>query len=292
MATGPSYIRKGIASQEEPSSVTNYAAVQEFGSRYAIRFSVPPLYCSTENPIKVFLYVDGEYDYSYTDINPTKLGETRTCFWSKSRDKIYYFKFDPTIWSEEKYGINNSSNQKTYPFGGPGAVSAYFYRAERVPWNVSPPPDYSVEPAIIPENNDTRSIKLSTQYDVQRVSNPSITRFDTYLQEKGYPIAVLHLHYRAAAWLRARGHDVPFPHSPNRFTTITNDTNFASTSQHNDVKQEMIEIKEEPDDEVEILSVRRRSRNERIREVIVISSDDDDEKPQVKKIRNNNYTSY
>ncbi|CAG8819664.1 44838_t:CDS:2 [Gigaspora margarita] len=273
MTTGPSYLRKGIAAPEEPSLFTHYAAVQEFGTRYTIKVSVPPSCCSTENPIKVFLYVDGEFDYSYTDLNPTKLSETRTCFWSKNRDKIYYFKFDPTIWSEEKDGINNISIQKRCLFGGPGAISAYFYRAERVPWNVSPPPDYDVESTVIPENNDTRAIKLTTQYEVRRVSNPSITRFSTYLQEKGYPLAVFHLHYRAAAWLRARGHDVPFPRPTNQLTMISNNVDL----EHNGIKRERIEIKEESDDEVVIFNNIKRPKREQNHEVIVISSDEDED---------------
>ncbi|CAG8741452.1 4796_t:CDS:2 [Dentiscutata erythropus] len=263
ITTGPSYTRKKIDSPEEPSSLTHYAAVQEFGTRYAVRFSVTSSCCITESPMKVYVYVDGKFDHTYTELNPTKLSETRTCFWSKNRDKMYYFKFDPTIWSEEKNEINDDdSNQKR---GGSGAISAYFYQAKRVPRNGTGPPDYNVESAIIPENKDTRSIKLATQYDVVQVPNPTIPRSNTYLQEKGNPLAVLHLHYRAADLLRVRGHDVPYSHPANHI----NNTGL----EHNGVKRER-KIKETPDDEVIILSDRKRHKKD---EVIVISSDDDED---------------
>ncbi|CAG8491727.1 11745_t:CDS:2 [Acaulospora colombiana] len=291
MTTGPSYTRKSITAPEDPSPVTNYAAVQEFGTRYAVRFSAPPLSCSRDDPIKVFLYVDGEYDYSYTDINPEKLNETRTCFWSKTRDKIYYFKFNPTIWSEED---NNSflSSEKTSLFGGPGAISVYFYRAQRIAWNVAPPPDYNVEPAVVPENNNTRAIKLSTQYDVQSVPNPSITRFDTYLQEHGPPLAVLHLHYRAAAWLRARGHYVPYPR---RSQAISGERPFIEVEDDQSsvkIKQEGVTIKDEPDvDSNATRASAKRRKKSLTPEIIVLSSDDEGNASNSKKARilNNNY---
>jgi hypothetical protein len=256
------------------SSVTHFAAVHEFGERYAIRFSAPALRCSHVNPIKAFLYVDGEYDYSYTDINPNKLIDTRTCFWSKNRDKIFYFKFDPTIWKGE---ADDSVPTKTYSFGAPGAVSIYFYRAKRVPWNVNPPPDYNVEPAAIPESKDTRSIKIATQYDVQSVPNPSITRFDTYLQEEGTPLAVLHLHYRPAAYLNARGHNIP---NPRIQSSLLNGRNFMSTHVSDiKIKEEPIIIKEEPED-----TSPTRGKRTRPVEIIIISDDDEDDSHRTKKL--------
>ncbi|RHZ54163.1 hypothetical protein Glove_429g37 [Diversispora epigaea] len=295
ISTGPPYTRKGINAPEDQSPVTHYSAVQEFGTRYAVKFSAPAQSCNRENPIKVFLYVDGKYDYSYTDINPDKLGETRTCFWSKSRDKIFYFKFDPTIWSEDDSKNNQLSSGKALHFGGPGAISVYFYRAQRIAWNVAPPPDYNIEPTVVPETNETRAIKLSTQYEVQIVPNPTITRFDTYLQEHGMPLAVLHLHYRAAAWLRARGHDIPYP----RQLQIIGNSSLTQTHQcieicdeqnPTKIKQENIIIKEEPNDQVNIYN-NNNTRNSKKRskiEVIVLSSDEDDENSHTKKKRSFN----
>ncbi|RIA96256.1 hypothetical protein C1645_815707 [Glomus cerebriforme] len=257
------------------SPVTNFAAVHEFGERYAIRFSAPAGRCSHANPIKVFLYVDGEYDYSYTDINPSKLVDTRTCFWSKNRDKIYFFKFDPTVWKGE---ADNSNLNKNYSFGGPGAVSVYFYRAKRVPWDVNPPPDYDVEPAAIPESKDTRSIKIATQYDVQSVPNPSITRFETYLQEQGAPLAVLHLHYRPAAYLSARGHNILNPRLLIRPYSLNGRSRTSTQSNNNNqmldvkIKEEPIVIKEEPED----TSPTGGKRRTQPVEIITISDSDDD----------------
>ncbi|CAI2186611.1 8452_t:CDS:2, partial [Funneliformis geosporum] len=284
LITGPSYTCNEISETQDKSSVTHFAAVHEFGERYSIRFSAPIWRCSHTSPIKVFLYVDGEYDYSYTDINPNKLSDTRTCFWSKNRDKIYFFKFDPTIWKGE---AGDSNPTKNYSFGGPGAVSVYFYRAKRMPWNVNPPPDYDVEPAAIPEGKDTRSIKIATQYDVQSVPNPSITRFDTYLQEQGAPLAVLHLHYRPAAYLGARGHNIIDPRS--WISPLLNGRNHVSTHSYNDnqvldvkIKEEPIVIKEEPEDRIPTTG-RRRNRDPV--EIIVLSSDsDDDDSHKVKKL--------
>ncbi|CAB4386153.1 hypothetical protein RhiirA5_349962 [Rhizophagus irregularis] len=280
----PSYTCNENSEIQCKSPVTTFAAVHEFGERYAIRFSAPALKCSHANPIKVFLYVDGEYDYSYTDINSNKLADTRTCFWSKNRDKIYFFKFDPTIWKGE---ADNYNSTKTYSFGGPGAVSVYFYRAKRVPWNVNPPPDYDVEPAVIPESKDTRSIKIATQYDVQPVPNPSITRFDTYLQEQGPPLAVLHLHYRPAAYLIARGHNIPNPRLSIQHSSL-NGRNCISTQNHNNnqlldvkIKEEPIVIKEEPED----TSPTRGKRKTKPAEIIIISDDeDDDDSHKAKKL--------
>ncbi|CAG8531387.1 2225_t:CDS:2 [Acaulospora morrowiae] len=293
MTTGPSHTRKSITAPEDPSPMIHYAAVQEFGTRYAIRFSAPPLSCQ-DDPIKVFLYVDGEYDYSYTDINPLKLGETRTCFWSKNRDKIYYFKFDPTIWSEED-DKNRQSPGKILPFGGPGAVSVYFYRAQRIAWNVAPPPDYNVEPTVVPENNNTRAIKLSTQYEVQSVPNPTITRFDTYLQEHGPPLAVLHLHYRAAAWLRARGHSFPSARQMIGSNLTPQCIEVVDDQSSVKIKQEGVTIKEEPVDDLYSNAAgtgTRRRKKSSTPEIIVLSSDDEDHATSSKKTRllNNGYS--
>ncbi|CAJ0826096.1 9127_t:CDS:10, partial [Entrophospora sp. SA101] len=273
LATSSSYTRADKSATQDMCNLVHYAAVEEFGVRYSVKYSAPSTKCSINEPIKAFLYIDGEYDYSYGDLNPNNLSELRTCFWSKNRDKLYYFKFNPTNWSEDDDNRRSNVSAKNNNIGGPGAISVYFYRAKRVRWHVTNTPDYSVENAIVPENKNTRSIKLSTQYDVQPVTRPSNVKYDTYLQEEGSPIAALHLNYRPAAWLRSRGHG----HGLSNYSTIRSPLSLSTPKNLVKVEEglmELIEIKEEP---IEVNAIARRGkRNKKNPEVIVISSDDDD----------------
>ncbi|CAG8476928.1 14112_t:CDS:2 [Acaulospora morrowiae] len=203
VTTGRSYVISNEYTKEKKySNHTTYVAVHEPGSRFVVRYSSNR--SSLWNPMMAYVYVDGEYDYTYREILSSSFRE-KDCFWNNSLDKKYYFKFAVTEMSDTS-SLNQLTEQKSC--GGLGAISIYFYKARIIPQKNVVIPPFSVNQAQVSESKTNVDIKMTTAFEEEGgyVNRQPISTME---KQSDDPIAVLHLHYRPVDWLRARGFDIP-----------------------------------------------------------------------------------
>src|SRR4051794_25035602 len=96
------------------SETIHYAAVNvNRGTRFSVRFSAED--ATKDNPIKAYLSVDGNWDFTYYQLTDEKFRKENG-LWNKDRNKKYYFNFIPITRSssspDSKLTNNNTTNIK------------------------------------------------------------------------------------------------------------------------------------------------------------------------------------
>ncbi|GBC03547.1 hypothetical protein RclHR1_05190011 [Rhizophagus clarus] len=199
--TGSSHVLDETTMQKTYSDNVTYIAVKP-EMRYSIRFSSTR--ASMWSPLMAYVYVDGEYDYTYREISNSSPRE-KDCFWNNTLSKKYYFKFEIS----QLYEIDNPEIPvQRKPFGGLGAISVYFYKARVIPQTPVYIPNFSVNQVKVAESKSTCGIKFTTAFEEAEgfFNRQAVATMEKQGDE---PVAVLHLHYRPATWLSIRGCDVP-----------------------------------------------------------------------------------
>ncbi|CAG8762596.1 2256_t:CDS:2, partial [Acaulospora morrowiae] len=193
--------------------------------------------------------VDGHLDYRYVQMyNPGS--HHRNYFVSYDGREKYHFKFSPTVWTKDLgcvlgicgNAIGTCGNTCVYAddynkrYGGPGAISVYFYRARRIQDSIDFPirerngvtednngedseeleegewsydevrfeqqilPKFELNQNILVENKlVTNSIWISTKFECEKFPNGVVMPNANILEAiDTFPVAALHLHYRLA----------------------------------------------------------------------------------------------
>ncbi|GBB86759.1 hypothetical protein RclHR1_13180002 [Rhizophagus clarus] len=206
VTTGPSYVLDEKTGRKIKSDKTFYAAVEELGTNYVVQFGASSNHFSSSSctTLKAKLFIDGKWDHTCKQIQKATLKSRKDGFFDEQRQK-HLFRFDVTNWLDDnkediKNNIKYSGTRSIY--GGIGAISVYFYVAEEVE-RLNNYTKNKVEKVQVPESTGIgMGIKISTGFqksqDVKMVSNKMLKSTSTI------PIAVLHIHYRPACWLRIR----------------------------------------------------------------------------------------
>jgi hypothetical protein len=120
-------------------------------------------------------------------------------FFDEQRQK-HLFRFDVTNWINEEYSKNVQLTKSR--FGGIGAISVYFYKAEEDE-KLNNLIKGKVHKVKVPESTGVgMGIKISTGFEkCQDIKMASYKRLKSTLT---IPVAVLHIHYRPTRWLRMR----------------------------------------------------------------------------------------
>ncbi|RIA89470.1 hypothetical protein C1645_772217 [Glomus cerebriforme] len=199
--TGSSYVLDETTGQKTYSDNETYVAVKP-EMKYSIRFSSTR--ASMWAPLMAYVYVDGEYDYTYREILNSSPRE-KDCFWNNTLSKRYCFKFEVSQLTELD---NLLEPLQRKPYGGLGAISIYFYKARVIPQRPVYIPDFSVNQVQVIESKSTCGIKFTTAFE-EAEGFASRQTMATMEKQSVDPVSVLHLHYRPATWLQIRGCDIP-----------------------------------------------------------------------------------
>ncbi|CAB4392687.1 unnamed protein product [Rhizophagus irregularis] len=222
MTTGPSYVLDMKTGRKIKSDKIYYAAVEELGTNYVVQFGASSNHFSSSSSciiLKAKLFIDGKWDHTCKQIQKSTPKSRKDGFFDEKRQK-HLFKFDVTNWINDNNEVdsnnnNNNNNNIKYSstksiFGGIGAISVYFYIVEEVE-KLDNYVKNQVEKVQVPESTGIEmGIKISTGFqksqDIKMASNKMLKSILTI------PVAVLHIHYRPASWLRTRNillDDVP-----------------------------------------------------------------------------------
>ncbi|POG79221.1 hypothetical protein GLOIN_2v1528813 [Rhizophagus irregularis DAOM 181602=DAOM 197198] len=173
--TDSSYVLDESTRQKTYSDDVTYIAVKP-EMKYSIRFSSSR--ASMWSPLMAYVYVDGEYDYTYREVSNSSPRE-KDCFW------------------------NNTL--------------IYFYKARVIPQTPVYIPNFSVNQVKVAEAKSTCGIKFTTAFEeAEGFSNRQAVA--TMERQGDEPVAVLHLHYRPATWLSIRGCNLPEIDQPNHLS--------------------------------------------------------------------------
>ncbi|RIA82981.1 hypothetical protein C1645_880768 [Glomus cerebriforme] len=196
-----------------------YVAVPEPSCHFAIRVGIH----STKDPhiLKGIHIVDGKNDNTYTELNPVNSNDSYNYiygFYNYNKSIFHLFKFDTTYWSDDNVFISNLPrcipSKATKDKGVLGAISVYFYKAERLPEKRSSSKKYS---------NKNQNMDLSNSFDDLNFDPSDIIFIDNPQEESclnlktthSYPIAVLHIHYQTKDWIKnyykSNGLSIPKP---------------------------------------------------------------------------------
>ncbi|KAG9306298.1 hypothetical protein G9A89_018181 [Geosiphon pyriformis] len=279
--TGTSYALVGpsLIKHECPEDI--YVAVPEVGARFSVRFSTRMASCST--PIMGEIFLDGKNDYTNTNISDPIIPAIRDGFWNESRDKMAYFKFSRSMWSNPK-PHNNASNKNKDPKenrGGLGAVSLYFYRGKYQIQSVVSK-KFSLEQTAVPEHKSNKGIEISISFDPEPAEAPPNlkNKVATMARMENEPIAVLHIHYRPIPWMIVHGLITSnrIPRNLLRRFDVASEQHAVQKyipSTLNPVKQEVI------NQEIEVIDLTSMSHKRKLNlEIIEILSSDDEGPPQ------------
>ncbi|CAB4489552.1 hypothetical protein RhiirA1_426792 [Rhizophagus irregularis] len=208
--TDSSYVLDESTRQKTYSDDVTYIAVKP-EMKYSIRFSSSR--ASMWSPLMAYVYVDGEYDYTYREVSNSSPRE-KDCFWNNTLSKKYFFKFEIS----QLYEIDNPEIPlQRKPYGGLGAISVYFYKARVIPQTPVYIPNFSVNQVKVAEAKSTCGIKFTTAFEeAEGFSNRQAVA--TMERQGDEPVAVLHLHYRPATWLSIRGCNLPEIDQPNHLS--------------------------------------------------------------------------
>ncbi|CAG8679984.1 6051_t:CDS:2 [Funneliformis mosseae] len=208
--TGPSYTLDEVTRQKNYSDLETYVAVKDLN--YSVRFSSTN--ASIWAPLMAYVFVDGEYDYTYRELSSSSPRE-KDSFWNNTLSKKYYFKFNLPPSSE----IDNLEIPlQRKPFGGLGAISIYFYKAKIIPEKPVYIPNFSINQVQVPESKSIKlGIKFTTAFEEGEgyFNRQAVATMEKQSED---PVAVLHIHYRPATWLYLKGCDIPISDLPNQLT--------------------------------------------------------------------------
>ncbi|POG71206.1 uncharacterized protein OCT59_005712 [Rhizophagus irregularis] len=193
-----------IESVKEECKIMTYVAIPEPSCHFAIRVGV---HSTKEHVIKGIHFVDGQNDNTYMELNPTSSNGPYNYiygFYNYNKSIFHLFKFDSTYWSDGNIFISNLPrcipSKVTRDKGSLGAISVYFYKAERLPEKRISSKKYS---------NKNQNMELSNSFDDLNF-NPSDIIFINNPQEElclnlktthSDPIAVLHIYYQTKEWI-------------------------------------------------------------------------------------------
>ncbi|RIA94039.1 hypothetical protein C1645_590410 [Glomus cerebriforme] len=216
-----------------------------------------------------YLVIDGQLDYRYMELYNTGF-YLRDHFISSDKFTKYYFKFNNTIWSNE-----NQLNYKS-KYGGLGAVSMYFYRARPINEKCDEMPQFEIKQPILPTGKSTNDIKITSGFDtIFSPLGPMIPNMN-YLQSMyGFPIGVLHLHYRSDSWFKNCNalikslNDIQYD---NKLVLIKQEIRDETVKQEPQyvglvtIKQEvenksLVILNQEPDQDIGIFSIKQENEN-------------------------------
>ncbi|GBC02180.1 hypothetical protein RclHR1_00450015 [Rhizophagus clarus] len=189
----------------EECKFMTYVAIPEPSCHFAIRVGVH--FTKDSHIIKGIHFVDGQNDNTYMELNPTSSNGSYNYvygFYNFNKSIFHLFKFDSTYWSDGNIFISNLPkcipSKVTNDKGSLGAISVYFYKAEKLPEKRISSKKYS---------NIIQNIELSNSFDDLNF-DPSDIIFLNNPQEEiclnlktthSNPIAVLHIYYQTKEWI-------------------------------------------------------------------------------------------
>ncbi|KAG9293061.1 hypothetical protein G9A89_016423 [Geosiphon pyriformis] len=190
-----SYVCEDDAQAAIKSDKVVYAAVRDPSAQFKVRVSCVPK--NSNNLISANVYVDGKYDWTYTALANCKPVSQSSFENVEEGIQKRDFKFSMKQW------IGSTGVQA----GCFGAVSVVFFRARRVAARRKSNSPREIHQ--IKQGGRCLIVRLSLPKSHRTRVHQKKPRNTIHVQEEGEPLAVLHLHYRSAEWLRVHGLIVP-----------------------------------------------------------------------------------